>query len=74
MLQADWVSVLELRRLSPRLAAEEVAYKPGSHVRALERREVCRPFDPDGPGAVDAPHQPLGDRVDVRLVELSHGH
>jgi len=43
MLQADWVSVLEQRRLSPRLAAEEVAYKPGSHIGALERRRCAAP-------------------------------
>lgn len=32
------------------------------------------PFDPGGLGAVDALHQALGDRVQIRLVELSHSH
>ena len=63
--------MLEQRRLSPRLAAQEVAYKSGSHIGTLERREVSGPFDPGELGAVDPPQQPLRDRVYVRLVELS---
>jgi hypothetical protein len=74
MLQAEWSCVLEQRRLPQSLALEKGPYQPYGRLGALERGEMAGRFDDGALSALDALPQAPGDLVEVRVVELTHGH